>query len=641
MPARVQLAVRFSIALTLAAAPALLPGPAGAFDELTPSIVPFAPPVSTANYRTVDYGATAAQTDDRFAVTKWRVVEGTGNCCETYVTTTSSGRLLDFGGRYIHFSDNRGLTWSRVQPIVPLLNGEGAIVVAPDGDVLGVQWDPYSGDHLQFYKYEATTGAWRYTEMPLHQPFYDREWIAVLDGPVTIAGETHEYVSFVKGAVPKELWFYSTDGLHYHQVTSKAVEQMIDGREIQGPLPTATNPVNDWIQENTNGGMTQLGAGDLLASPDFADEWALLEGETFKWSSYRFPDGSEPEGLFQVDSARRIHNLIVSEDRASFEYRISSSGGRKWRTTTVQLPPAHTVEEIDFRAHRSLGIAAVAMRAHDEGDGNDQDLVYKLGIATDTARVARLYYVGLGDVDATAGVGNAIRFDFESVTIFPDGRIAVSFLDSTTEMAHPVHGMIGKAPAIAIELDTKLGESVPPPVPTPPPVLGEPYASYTWDESAEGWTTAGVPATWQRSSPGTKTGPNDPSTASFGIEGPTQYVDNVNATLTSPPIATDPGPTVLEFWYRSDLEEGFDFVRAEWSADGTTWNTLAGVTGRNPDYPNWNRVTLGFESPGGEVRVRFRFTSDLLCSAVPDPAFCGGTWTGARVDEVVVGKQAA
>lgn len=152
-----------------------LPAAAGAVGELPASVATVTPPVSEATYDSIDYGRKATANDDRRATTTWRVVEDTGNCCETFVTTTSAGRLLDFGGRYIHFSDDRGLTWSRVTPLAPLVNGEGAIVVAPGGDVLGVEWDPYSGDHLQFSKYEADTGQWQYTEMPLHQPFYDRE----------------------------------------------------------------------------------------------------------------------------------------------------------------------------------------------------------------------------------------------------------------------------------------------------------------------------------------------------------------------------------------------------------------------------------------------------------------------------------
>jgi hypothetical protein len=603
---------------------------------LPASVVAFSPPVSEGTYPGVDYGRSSSARDDRATTTSWRIVEETGNCCETYLTTTAGGRLLDFGGRYIHFSDDRGLTWFRVNPLAPLLNGEGAIVAAPGGDVLGVEWDPYSGDHLQFYKFEADTGEWKYTEMPVHQPFYDREWIAVLPGPVTIDGQTHEYVSFVKGGVPKEFWFYSTDGLNYLQVTSKDVDTILSGAETQAPLPTSANADSDWVQENTNGGMTELGAGDLLASPDFLGGWALLEGESFSWSSYSFPDGSEPEGLFQVDSAGRVHNVVPASDDASFDYRVSGDGGQTWKTITIELPQNHTINEIDFRANRAVGVAAVAMRAHDAVSGNDQDLVYKLDIGRTAPRLVRLYEVGLGDLAAVAGVGNPVRFDFESVTIFPDGRLAVSFLDSTTTMHHPVHGTENFAPAIAIEGTTTLGAKIPPPPEEEAPVLGVPYASYSFDESAEGWTASGVP-TWVRGAPGTKTGSDDPSTASFGIEGPL-YVDNMNARLTSPPITTEAGQAVMEFWLKADVEEGFDFLHTEWSADSTNWVPISRFTGQNDAYPNWSKLTVGFDSPGGAVQVRFRFTSDLLCSGV-DPA-CGTLFAGLRVDEVVVGRQA-
>lgn len=629
--------MRPSIVCVLALAATLMAAAqAAAFDELPARIAVYDPPVSEATYDTVDFGRRATAKDDRVARTSWRVVEETGNCCETYLTTTAEGRLLDFGGRFVHYSDDRGQTWREVRPLTPLLNGEGAIVAAPGGDVLGVEWDPYSGDHLQFYKYETDTAQWLYTEMPLHQPFYDREWIAVVPGPVTIGGETHEYVSLVKGGIPKEVWFYSTDGLHYTQVTSKDLDRLLTGRDVEGPLPTGAGPSNDWLQPNTSGGITALGDGGALAAPDFLNEWSLLDGDTFTWSGYRFPGGREPDGRFQVDSAGQLHNVLPSSDGRSFDYRMSADGGQSWKVTTVDLPANHVIEELDFRANRAAGVAAVAMRAEDQAGGVDQDLVYKLDITGAGARLLRRYDVGLGDVNATGGVGNPVRFDFESVTVFPDGRVAVSFLDSTTSMHHPVHGTEGPAPAIAIELDTQIGAKLPPPQEEVPPVLGEPYASFTFDSSAEGWTTGGLP-TWTRSAPGTKTGHDDASTQSFGIEG-VQYIDGMSATLTSPPIATEPGRAVLEFWTKTDIEDGFDFLHVEWSANGANWVPIARLTGQSEGYPGWQKATLGFDSPGGQVQVRFRFTSDQLCSGI-DPA-CGRLYGGLRVDEAVVGRQA-
>ena len=45
---------------------------------------------------------------------------------------------------------------------------ERPLLIEADGEVLG---------------YTPATGKWQTARMPLHSPFYDREWIAVLPGP--------------------------------------------------------------------------------------------------------------------------------------------------------------------------------------------------------------------------------------------------------------------------------------------------------------------------------------------------------------------------------------------------------------------------------------------------------------------------
>ncbi|TDD29346.1 hypothetical protein E1218_04800, partial [Kribbella turkmenica] len=316
--------------------------PAAAVDGIPARIVVADRPVSISSYPTVDYGRSDSPGDDRHATTTWRVVKGTGNCCENYLTTTPGGRLLDFGGTHITYSDDRGRSWRQVQPLTPMVNGEGAIVAAPGGDVLGVEWDPYSGDHLQAYKYEADTGQWLYTEMVLHQPFYDREWIGVVPGPVTIDGNTYDYVSFVKGGYPsKEIWLMSTDGLNYTDVSSKFVDQITSGKTLTGPLPARAEAANDWIQPNTGSKMTTLGTSNMLAAPDAGSQWALYDGNG--WSAYRYPDGTQPSGLLQVDSAGSVHNLVPTSGGDGFDYRTSTDGGHTWHTTTVTLPPRHTI----------------------------------------------------------------------------------------------------------------------------------------------------------------------------------------------------------------------------------------------------------------------------------------------------------
>jgi hypothetical protein len=596
---------------------------------LPATVVAIAPVVGSASYASIDYGKKPTAQDDRHATTTWRVIHDTGNCCENYVTATPSGRLLDFGGTYINYTDDRGLTWHQVQPLTPLVNGEGGIVVGLNGDVLGVGWDPYSGDHLQAYKFDAVTASWSYTEMPLHQPFYDREWIAVLPGPVTMNGQTYPYVSLIKGGTPwKEIWLVSTDGLTYTDVTSKTADELLSGATTQSILPTGARSLNDWAQANTNGGMTQLGGGRLLAEGDLETTWSLLDGSTFSWSTYTFPDGSEPEGRFQVDSAGRVHNLIPASDGNSFVYRISTDGGATWRSTTVTLPKSHSIEQLDFRANRAAGVAGVAIHAQNLASGTDQDLAYKLDIATNTPVLKQAYLVGLGDQNSTAGVTNDVRMDFQTIAIFPDGRLALSMLDSTTS----------DQPALLVEqstvLGTKIGSSG---GGTITPVLGVPYASWSFDAADDGWASGGT-GLWLRQQPGSAGTADDPSGSSWAVWD-NLYADSLDTTLTSPTVATVAGATVLEFWLKLDTEPGFDFLYAEWTSDGASWRPISSFTGRGDAYPGWQKVTLGFDSPGGTVQVRFRFQSDQLCSWA-EQVFCSGEFHGVRVDEVTLGKQA-
>ena len=431
--------------------------------SLDAQVVPYTPPVSQATFSVRDYGKDGApSTDDRGGTATWRVIQATGNCCENYLTSTQGGRLFDFGGTYINFSDDRGLTWRQVRPLTPLVNGEGTIVLAPGGDVVGVGWDPYSGDHLQAYKYEADTGKWLYTETPLHQPFYDREWVTVVPGPFTIDGQTVEYVSFLKGGAPsKELWYWSTDGLNYTQVSSKIVDKTLSGAAAKAVATTARADA-DWNQANTNAGMTTLGNRGLLASPDYPSSntsWSLFDGNAFEWVPAKLGDGTTPTGLFQVDSAGRLHNVIPQGSR--FTYRWSADNGATWKSLDVPLPADTGVEEIDFRANRSAGIAAVLVHAQDTTTGTDHDLVYKIGIGKKDAspRLQRLYEVGLADLNATSGLGNDVRMDFQTVTIFKDGRLAVSFLDSTTKTNAPSTGAARPSPAVAVELSTRIDKS--------------------------------------------------------------------------------------------------------------------------------------------------------------------------------------
>jgi hypothetical protein len=414
---------------------------------LPATVVDITRPVSTSSYPTVDYGK------HKTGTTSWRIVQGTGNCCENYLTITKAGRLLDFGGSYINFTDDRGLTWKQVQPATPLVNGEGTIDLAPNGDVIAIGWDPYSGDHLQSFKYDALSGKWWWFEEPLHTPFYDREWVTVIPGPISIDGTTYPYISFLKGGYPsKELWLYSTDGLQYLNASSKFLDDEQNGTKSE-PLPTAKVATADWTQGNSNTGLAALGAGGALAAPDEISSWSLLDPSSLTWSGYQLPGNVDPQGLFQVDSAGRVNNVVPEGN--GFDYRLSGDGGKTWKSVHVALPAKYSIDQIDFRANKSVGIGAVVIHALNSDTGNDQDWVWKFSIAGSQPVLLRRYNVGLGDAGSAAGVGNSVRMDFQTIAIFADGRVAVSFLDSTTHYPSPTTGQDQQRPALAIEQDSR------------------------------------------------------------------------------------------------------------------------------------------------------------------------------------------
>lgn len=536
---------------------------------LPAQVVRINPGVSTATYGTLDYGSASTSADDKQGTTTWRIVKGTGNCCENYLTVSRQGRLFDFGGSYLNFSDDRGQTWSSVRPVQPLVNGEGAVAVAPDGDIVGVEWDPYSGDHLLTFKYEASTGEWRYLEMPLHQPFYDREWIAVLPGPFAIDSMTVPYLSFIKGGVPKEFWYYSLDGLTYALVTSKFLEQLgDDARRTLGAA--APNPEYDQMQANSNGGMFASGANRLLASGDVTSDWSVFDGVEQSWTGVVHGDGSAPQGRYVVDSAGRLHDVVPQGSQ--FLYRWSSDGGRTWRSSSVRLPEYLVIEQIDFRANKYAGVGAVMIRAQDTTPNTDRDvdLVYKLGIKDKEPKVLRQYRIGLGDKNATAGLGNDLRMDFQTVAIYDDGKVAVSFLDSTT----------GGDPAVAIELETLISGGAQGPSAGPAPGIAQPRIAQTLIVPSPG---AGVRAC------GVTSGCIE-FTVPAGVDDASMFVE-----------ATPGTPADVDMYLQRKLADG------TWS-DDVVAGTSGSLTGE--------QLAMGRMSPGETFRIEAHLWAGLPATSI-------------------------
>jgi len=374
---------------------------------------------------------------------RWRVVQGTGNCCENYVSSSARGRLFDFGGSFLRYSDDLGKRWKEVRSISRLVNGEGALSGAPGGDIVGATWDPYSGDHLLSFKYDAEAETWLHQELFLHTPFFDRPWFAVIPGPFQLGAIETPYITVLKGGWPsKDVAYYSLDGLNYFLPTEKD-SSSVTGTVEERWLDVKPNAALDWMQPNTSTGITPLGnLGALWTESDSFGfetenpEIALMQPPDIEWTPFRFPRGGRDNGRYLVDSKGRLHHVVPrvkDGDARSFVYEVSSNGGRTWARRVIELPARHTVEDWDFKAHAKLGIAALAVHAHrnekDEAKEADQDLVYELDIDRDRARITRVFYVGNGDANVGAGLGANLRFDFATVTILPGGHIATSFVD--------------------------------------------------------------------------------------------------------------------------------------------------------------------------------------------------------------------
>lgn len=369
----------------------------------------------------------------------WRVVQETGNCCENYVTTTSRGRIVDLGGTFPFSSLDDGRSWVRVTPQTPFVNGEGAVAVAPNGDILAVMWDPYSGDRLVAFKWSAADATWDYAETPLKTPFFDRPWLSVIPGPIEGPTETADYVVYLRGGWPsKEVGYVSYDGLHYIEATSPAVETRTGDTVTLDEVPK--DAAADWTQPHSESGVTPLPQGGAVVQQMLgpADcRWKHVSTE-MTWSCLSVP-GLE-EGRLVVDSRGRLHNVDV--DGSTVTYRITSDGGESWSKATRQVPSRYDVEDWDFKVHAGLGDALVALHTHDTRADTDQDIVLRFDVANDTAALTHRYHVGAGDLDASAGAGNQNRFDFTTMGFLPDGRFVVSFTD---QAHHP--------PSLAVLVD--------------------------------------------------------------------------------------------------------------------------------------------------------------------------------------------
>jgi hypothetical protein len=291
---------------------------------------------------------------------------------------------------------------------------------------------------------------------------FDREWITYAKGPFVLDGVKVPYVTIVRGGtVTKQVELISGDGLSYTTISNPNSE--VSAEPVRMTIPVVKNPAADDWQPNPGTYTVPLNAGGVLLINNGGDDLpcpaARLNANTTKWECVTLP--FVPKGILRQDSRGWLTQAErVGKDE--LELKTSADGGKTWRTLTITAPEGRSFEEfashaVDLKVNGKLGQAVLSARLNDK-KGFGQDVVYRVDVSKAQPRLMKTYAVGKGDISTIVGVVGALsdRFDFPSVALFPDGRIAVSFDDSTTPKAKTrdtvpsATNPNGHSPAVAI-----------------------------------------------------------------------------------------------------------------------------------------------------------------------------------------------
>ena len=438
-----------SIGVVAAASLAFASSFAGAASPVPPTPVsgatpqPVALPVQMLSFPVYDARGRESTAD-------WRVSTAGGNCCETYVSATPSGRIIESGGTYPWYTTDEGQNWYQVKFDIPDQNdngktvagGEGATVVAPGGDVYGVTWDAYSGDHLQAYRYTAQTNSWQVADVVMKSPFYDRPWLTYAAGPFTLdSAKTPQILDVTGGGITKDIDTLSADGLNYGDPSYFSHDEAA-ATTVKMRIPVVANPNADWWQPHPGTGTMPLTSGGVLRFANTDDltgakgcDVARLNPDSSTWQCVKL-NGSITPGVVRQDSRGYLTDVYGVNGGTALALATSRDGGLHWRIVTLRPPGAtrhlETSSMYDVVANGALGQAVVSAR-FDDAKGNGQDVVFRVDTKNAQPRRLQTYLVGKGDIntanDVTGSAG--YRFDYESVALLPDGHIAVSFDDST------------------------------------------------------------------------------------------------------------------------------------------------------------------------------------------------------------------
>ena len=376
-----------------------------------------------------------------------------GNCCEHYLAATKEGWILNFGGEYPTWSEDRGLTWQEYRPSIfsqfgclepkPTVPGqeglgEGSIVQATNGDLISMGWFPYpstsGADQFYAFLYDAEDQEWSGGCNCTPEPFYARsgqvEVVCPINGglygngpwaSLVISNFWHQ-VQNVGGQI-------STDGLNYDYFGFPDRDESLDVIEVD-LSPESLCPEWDFTKPHKEMRAFPVPSGGLYFPSYFIDgSDAFLDTSLNWWTGVTMNGSSLPSQYCAFDSSTALH--CVSSGQTSLVHMLSGEGGETWENKTYNLSERATeIEEWEFHSSGVHDLFVLNVRFQ-SADGPDVDVAYHVREFSQSLDPDVLTYLGQGDLDSTSGAGNDIRFDFASMGILPDGGSFIAYHDST------------------------------------------------------------------------------------------------------------------------------------------------------------------------------------------------------------------
>ena len=434
------------------------------FDKF--SLIDAAPHEDARNFSSIDIDLNQSASLD------WAVFgnEEGGNCCEHYLVTTKEGWIVNFGGEYPTWSEDRGHTWQEYIPSVfsqigcrewkPTAPGqeglgEGSIVQATNGDLISMGWFPYpstsGADQFYAFLYDAEDEEWKWCFNRTPEPFYDRSWQVEVIGPISggLYG-SGEYATIVIS----NFWHQvqniggqlSTDGLNYEYFGFPDRDSNLDEMEVDLNFVDADlGPEWDFTKPHKEMRSFPVPSGGLYFPNYFVNgDDAYVDTSLNWWKATTMGGNSLPTEYCAFDSSGALHCLQASG--TTIQHMVSWDGGENFTTENYTHDVASAIEEWEWHSQGENDLFVLAVRYQD-ASGPDKDVAYHAREYSQSLSPDQLTWIGQGDLDSTSGAGQDIRFDFASMGILPDGGAVIAYHDSTdpdplfgVELVLPVYG---------------------------------------------------------------------------------------------------------------------------------------------------------------------------------------------------------